>query len=45
MNWHGKMDTTNKSSTGFTDEDIQEFDVDTETGEVKEENVIDIEEL
>lgn len=40
-----EMDTTNKSSTGFTDEDIQEFDVDTETGEVKEENVIDIEEL
>lgn len=40
-----EMDTTNKSSSGFTDEDIQEFDVDTETGEVKEENVIDIEEL
>ena len=40
-----EMDTTNKSSTGFTDEDIQEFDVDTETSEVKEENVIDIEEL
>ena len=40
-----EMDTTNKSSTGFTDEDIQEFDVDTETGEVKEENVIDINEL
>ena len=40
-----EMDTTNKSSTGFTDEDIQKFDVDTETGEVKEENVIDIEEL
>ena len=32
-------------NSGFTDEDIQEFDVDTETGEVKEENVIDIEEL
>ena len=40
-----EMDTTNKSSTGFTEEDIQEFDVDTETGEVKEENVIDIDEL
>ena len=40
-----EMDTTNKSSNGFTDEDIKEFDVDTETGEVKEENVIDIEEL
>lgn len=40
-----EMDTTNKSSSGFTDEDIQEFDVDTETGEVKEENVIDIEKL
>lgn len=40
-----EMDTTNKSSTGFTDEDIQEFDVDTETGEVKKENVIDINEL
>lgn len=40
-----EMDTTNKSSSGFTDEDIQELDVDTETGEVKEENVIDIEEL
>lgn len=40
-----EMDTTNKSSNGFTDEDIQEFDVDTETGEVKEENVIDINEL
>ena len=40
-----EMDTTNKSSSGFTDEDIQEFDVDTETGEVKEENVIDIDEL
>ena len=32
-------------NSGFTDEDIKEFDVDTETGEVKEENVIDIEEL
>lgn len=32
-------------NSGFTDEDIQEFDVDTETGEVKEENVIDINEL
>lgn len=32
-------------NAGFTDEDIQEFDVDTETGEVKEENVIDINEL
>lgn len=32
-------------NAGFTDEDIQEFDVDTETGEVKEENVIDIDEL
>lgn len=40
-----EMDTTNKSSTGFTEEDIQEIDVDTETGEVKEENVIDIDEL
>lgn len=40
-----EMDTTNKSSSGFTDEDIKEFDVDTETGEAKEENVIDIEEL
>lgn len=40
-----EMDTTNKSSSGFTDEDIQEFDIDTETGEVKEENVIDINEL
>ena len=32
-------------NAGFTDEDIQELDVDTETGEVKEENVIDINEL
>ena len=32
-------------NSGFTDEDIKEFDVDTETGEVKEENVIDIDEL
>ena len=32
-------------NSGFTGEDIKEFDVDTETGEVKEENVIDIEEL
>lgn len=40
-----EMDTTNKSSSGFTEEDIQEIDVDTETGEVKEENVIDIDEL
>lgn len=32
-------------NAGFTDEDIQELDVDTETGEVKEENVIDIDEL
>lgn len=32
-------------NAGFTEEDIQEIDVDTETGEVKEENVIDIDEL